>query len=81
LHISALALFSTAIFQYQSFQALTFSISVTNPIDVIKIRMQLENEMAEQKGLSHLKGRYYNGWVKGCATIVKDEGIAGLYKG
>ncbi|XP_045165322.2 mitochondrial substrate carrier family protein ucpB-like [Mercenaria mercenaria] len=55
--------------------------AVTNPIDVVKIRMQLENEMAEQKGLTHLKGRYYNGWVKGCATIVKDEGIPGLYKG
>lgn len=54
---------------------------MTNPIDVVKIRMQLESELAEQKGLTHLKGRYYDGWLKGCARIVKDEGIAGLYKG
>ena len=56
-------------------------ISVTNPIDVVKIRMQLENEMREQKGLSHMKGRYYNGLLVGVAKIVKDEGIRGLYKG
>ncbi|KAL4225977.1 hypothetical protein ACF0H5_013964 [Mactra antiquata] len=55
--------------------------AVTNPIDVIKIRMQLEKEMSEQKGLSHLKGRYYDGWLKGCGKIVHDEGIRGLYKG
>ena len=54
---------------------------MTNPLDVIKIRMQLENEMMEQKGLSHMKGRYYDGLVKGCIKVVRDEGILGLYKG
>ncbi|KAL3853599.1 hypothetical protein ACJMK2_017135 [Sinanodonta woodiana] len=54
---------------------------VTNPIDVVKTRMQLESELAEQKGLSHLKNRYYDGWIKGCSTIIRDEGLLGLYKG
>ena len=60
---------------------LYISISVTNPLDVIKIRMQLEKEMVAQKGLSHMKGRYYNGLIKGCAKVIQDEGIRGLYKG
>ncbi|KAJ8302296.1 hypothetical protein KUTeg_021283, partial [Tegillarca granosa] len=55
--------------------------SVTNPIDVIKVRMQLENELAKQKGIEHLRSRYYDGFVKGAARIVADEGILGLYKG
>lgn len=55
--------------------------AVTNPIDVIKIRMQLENEMTQQKGLSHFNNRYYDGLIKGSGTIIRDEGITGLYKG
>ena len=54
---------------------------MTNPIDVIKVRMQLESELLEQSGLSHLQNRYYDGWVKGSKTILHDEGIRGLYKG
>ncbi|KAL5014372.1 hypothetical protein ScPMuIL_008642 [Solemya velum] len=46
-----------------------------------QVRMQLENEMAQKKGLQILKDRYYDGWVKGCARIVRDEGARGLYKG
>lgn len=56
-------------------------INATNPIDVIKIRMQLENELTRQKGLSVLQNRYYDGFVKGAHQIYKDEGIRGLYKG
>nr|XP_011455448.3 mitochondrial substrate carrier family protein ucpB [Crassostrea gigas] len=55
--------------------------SVTNPIDVIKIRMQLENELIVHEGLSAIKNRYYDGFVKGGARIVRDEGVGGLYKG
>nr|XP_006824534.1 PREDICTED: mitochondrial substrate carrier family protein ucpB-like [Saccoglossus kowalevskii] len=55
----------------------------TNPIDVIKIRMQLEGELAAQKGkgVAVLKNRYYDGFIKGGIRIVQDEGIRGLYKG
>lgn len=55
--------------------------SVTNPIDVIKIRMQLENELVVHEGLSAIKNRYYDGFVKGGSRIVRNEGIGGLYKG
>ena len=58
-----------------------FWILATNPIDVIKIRMQLENELIRQKGLDVLRNRYYDGFVKGAHQIYKDEGIRGLYKG
>ncbi|XP_069142036.1 mitochondrial substrate carrier family protein ucpB-like isoform X2 [Argopecten irradians] len=43
--------------------------------------MQLENELASQKGIEVLKNRYYDGFIKGGVRIVKDEGIRGLYKG
>jgi solute carrier family 25 uncoupling protein 8/9/solute carrier family 25 protein 14/30 len=56
-------------------------ILVTNPIDVIKIRMQLENELSVHKGLDAIKNRYYDGFIKGGARIVRDEGVGGLYKG
>ncbi|XP_060069210.1 mitochondrial substrate carrier family protein ucpB-like [Ylistrum balloti] len=55
--------------------------TITNPVDVIKIRMQLENELATQKGIQVLKNRYYDGFLKGGVRIVSDEGIRGLYKG
>ena len=58
-----------------------FLFPVTNPIDVIKIRMQLENELAKQKGLEAIRNRYYDGFVRGGAQIVRDEGVPGLYKG
>ncbi|XP_002741139.1 mitochondrial substrate carrier family protein ucpB-like [Saccoglossus kowalevskii] len=55
----------------------------TNPIDVVKIRMQLEGELAAQKGkgVAVLKNRYYDGFIKGGIKVVQDEGIRGLYKG
>ncbi|XP_077978623.1 mitochondrial substrate carrier family protein ucpB-like [Glandiceps talaboti] len=56
---------------------------VTNPIDVIKIRLQLEGELAAQKGtgVAVFKNRYYDGFIRGGVKIVKDEGVRGLYKG
>ncbi|XP_014669490.1 PREDICTED: mitochondrial substrate carrier family protein ucpB-like [Priapulus caudatus] len=45
--------------------------------------MQLDNELAEQrgKGVAVFRERYYHGWVRGAIQIVHDEGIHGLYKG
>jgi len=48
---------------------------VTNPIDVIKVRLQLDNE------LSMKKNRYYPGFFRGILVIIKDEGFIGLFKG
>ncbi|KAJ8301792.1 hypothetical protein KUTeg_020779 [Tegillarca granosa] len=43
--------------------------------------MQLENELMLQKGITHLKQRYYKGLIKGGNQLFKDEGIRGLYRG
>eukprot|EP01114_Cavostelium_apophysatum_P021819 TRINITY_DN7711_c0_g1_i1.p1 TRINITY_DN7711_c0_g1~~TRINITY_DN7711_c0_g1_i1.p1 ORF type:complete len:317 (-),score=55.65 TRINITY_DN7711_c0_g1_i1:628-1578(-) len=60
----------------------------TNPIDVIKVRLQLqgENHGATGQGkssLDHIYGKdvKYKGFLRGVLEIVKDEGIVGLYKG
>ena len=56
--------------------------TVTNPIDVIKIRLQLENELsATSRGMQMFKTRYYRGFLKGMIQIAKDEGFRGLCKG
>ena len=62
---------------------IVFIFSATNPIDVIKIRMQLDNELSQTKGKvgDAIKKRYYKGFIRGAITIAKDEGVAGLYKG
>jgi len=49
----------------------------TNPIDVIKVRMQLEGELRSDKAAK----RYYDGFLNGMIRIFKDEGVAGLYRG
>eukprot|EP01089_Gocevia_fonbrunei_P001737 TRINITY_DN1162_c0_g1_i1.p1 TRINITY_DN1162_c0_g1~~TRINITY_DN1162_c0_g1_i1.p1 ORF type:complete len:295 (+),score=19.29 TRINITY_DN1162_c0_g1_i1:132-1016(+) len=49
--------------------------AVTNPFDVIKVRLQLEGELS--KGTE----RHYKGTFRGIWTVIKDEGIAGIYKG
>lgn len=56
--------------------------TVTNPIDVIKTRMQLENELGcqhESRNIFH--NRYYRGLVRGALRIAQEEGLQGLYKG
>eukprot|EP01083_Nonionella_stella_P014691 41230_1 len=57
--------------------------AVTNPIDVIKVRMQLEGELVKERStsVSLYKDRYYRGWIRGALRIVEDEGVLGLYKG
>lgn len=54
---------------------------MTNPIDVTKVRLQLDNELVKkQYGFSHDR-RYYNGFLQGGSRILREEGIRGLYKG
>ena len=57
----------------------TFCFSVTNPIDVIKVRLQLDNELASSKNI--LNKRKYRGFLHGGIVILKEEGISGLFKG
>ena len=52
---------------------------VTNPIDVIKIRLQLDNQLSETKNI--FSKRKYKGFVRSAIYIVKNEGFGGLYKG
>lgn len=56
--------------------------SVTNPIDVIKIRMQLDNELGSKNNSKNIfKDRYYRGFIRGATRIFSEEGFSGLYKG
>lgn len=56
--------------------------AVTNPIDVIKIRMQLENELGSKHSSKNIfKDRYYKGFIRGGIRIFSEEGLRGLYKG
>lgn len=45
---------------------------VTHPIDSIKVRLQLQDKRNVTK---------YKGLVRGIATIVREEGLVGLYRG
>eukprot|EP00127_Corallochytrium_limacisporum_P000653 Clim_evm52s22 gene=Clim_evmTU52s22 len=49
----------------------------TNPVDVMKVRLQLQGEGTRLTAAS----RTYNGWISGMYTIARNEGISGLYKG
>ncbi|KYQ89105.1 mitochondrial substrate carrier family protein [Tieghemostelium lacteum] len=50
---------------------------VTNPIDVIKTRLQIQGELAKSSGTGAKK----DGLVTGTLKIIQQEGIIGLYKG
>ncbi|KAI9201842.1 solute carrier family 25, member 30-like protein [Polychytrium aggregatum] len=49
---------------------------VTNPVDVIKTRLQLQGQLAAAHDAPK-----YNGFLRGMLTIVTEEGPRGLYKG
>eukprot|EP00742_Colponemidia_sp_Colp-10_P004259 GILJ01004544.1.p1 GENE.GILJ01004544.1~~GILJ01004544.1.p1 ORF type:complete len:323 (-),score=30.87 GILJ01004544.1:210-1142(-) len=49
---------------------------VTNPVDVIKIRLQIQGELAAAGA-----PKIYNGMVRGMWTIISLEGPAALWKG
>ncbi|XP_038047766.1 mitochondrial substrate carrier family protein ucpB-like [Patiria miniata] len=55
----------------------------TNPVDVTKVRMQLDGELANQRGRlgQAYKERHYKGIIRGAVTIAREEGILALYKG
>ncbi|XP_065659707.1 mitochondrial substrate carrier family protein ucpB [Hydra vulgaris] len=52
---------------------------LTNPIDVVKVRIQLDNALSENKNI--FANRKYKGLVRGVSLIVREEGFKGLYKG
>jgi hypothetical protein len=59
---------------------------VVNPIEVIKIRLQLQGELANERNQSSLSRIYgsqrtYRGTFRGILHIIQEESIAGLYKG
>lgn len=57
--------------------------TVTNPIEVVKIRMQLDNQLSsrhQSKNIFH--DRYYKGLIRvGLSRVYQEEGIRGLYLG
>ncbi|BBN11863.1 hypothetical protein MPTK1_5g15390 [Marchantia polymorpha subsp. ruderalis] len=52
--------------------------AATNPINVVKVRMQLDGALAKQ-GVAH--ERVYPGFFKGIMRIGKEEGVQGLWRG
>ncbi|CAF3803373.1 unnamed protein product [Adineta steineri] len=54
----------------------------TNPIDVIKTRMQVDGELQTTRNVGEqMQNRYYKGLVRGSLRIVREEGLAGLMRG
>jgi len=51
--------------------------SVTNPVDVVKIRMQIDGNLAKLEG----RPKLYTGLTQGMRSIAAAEGVGGLYKG
>lgn len=51
--------------------------SATQPLDVIKVRLQLDNELAHHTA----KQKTYQGIVRGIITLARQEGVLALYKG
>ncbi|KAF6034843.1 hypothetical protein EB796_006849 [Bugula neritina] len=51
--------------------------TVTNPVDVIKTRLQLDNELRCHTSAQ----RKYQGFLRGISRIIAEEGFRGLYKG
>lgn len=54
------------------------SAACTNWIDVMKVRLQLQGELLRASTNAPKK---YNGFIAGTATVVREEGFAGLCKG
>eukprot|EP01111_Echinosteliopsis_oligospora_P001458 TRINITY_DN1219_c1_g1_i1.p1 TRINITY_DN1219_c1_g1~~TRINITY_DN1219_c1_g1_i1.p1 ORF type:complete len:268 (-),score=68.79 TRINITY_DN1219_c1_g1_i1:82-885(-) len=56
---------------------------VMNPIEVVKIRLQVQGEMMNNKMMmmNNNTARHYRGFGHGILTIASEEGVRGLYKG
>lgn len=57
--------------------AACFAVTVTNPLEVVKTRLQLQGELAS-KGQAK---RVYTGVFQALGVIAKNEGIRGLQRG
>ncbi|EDO34326.1 predicted protein [Nematostella vectensis] len=57
--------------------------TVTNPIEVVKIRMQLDNELGSKHNSKDIfRERYYKGLIRtGLSRVYREEGVRGLYRG
>jgi len=66
-----------------SFFSSTFAALATNPLDVIKVRMQVDRaENAHPTSSISTKKRYgYRNLFHGIFTMVKEEGFQGLFRG
>jgi len=53
----------------------------TNPVDVIKTRLQLQGELGSSSVSGQSNEKHYRGFFRGLVQIVKDEKLRGLYKG
>lgn len=53
------------------------AVTVTNPIELVKTRMQLQGELAS-RGQVH---KVYTGLIQGLTTIAKNEGIVNVQRG
>ncbi|CAG8693529.1 3741_t:CDS:2, partial [Scutellospora calospora] len=61
---------------------------VASPLDVVKIRLQLQTGIStfgltskQQVSQSKIIGRKYNGMLHAISMIIREEGIRGLWKG
>lgn len=52
---------------------------ILNPVDVVKVRLQLQGELTDPTKLGQLKK--YNGFTRGLLTTFQEEGIRGLGRG
>ncbi|KAL4920776.1 mitochondrial carrier domain-containing protein [Aspergillus aurantiobrunneus] len=52
------------------------------PLDVVKIRLQLQiHSLSDPTSHAHISGPVYKGTLSTIKTIIRDEGITGLWKG
>lgn len=57
--------------------AACFAVTVTNPLEVVKTRLQLQGELASKGQVK----KTYTGVFQALGVIAKNEGIAGLQRG
>lgn len=57
--------------------AACFAVTLTNPLEVVKTRLQLQGELASRSQVT----RVYTGVFQALGKIGKNEGIRGLQKG
>lgn len=57
------------------------AVTVTNPIEVVKTRMQLQGELSAAAVAGSKQTKVYSGLFQGLATIYKHEGLRGSQKG